>query len=109
MVVDRGYKYTEKLRGGVQWFMMESKDIISSICFKLRNDNNQIVSFNGQSVTFRLSIRENWKFKRWIHILEYTYNYLSIYTRDIHIIMFHSIIRVFIQYCFQHYKWLEHY
>ena len=38
--------------------MMESKDIISSICSKLKNENNQIVSFNGQSITFRLSIKE---------------------------------------------------
>ena len=58
MDVDPGYKYIEKFRGGIQWYMMESKDIISSICFKLKNDYNQIVSFNGQSITFRLSIKE---------------------------------------------------
>ena len=58
MDVDPGYKYIEKFRGGVQWYMMESKDIISSICFKLKNENNQLVSFNGQSITFRLSITE---------------------------------------------------
>ena len=58
MDVDPGYKYIEKFHGGVQWYMMESKDIISSICFKLKNENNQIVSFNGQSLTFRLSIKE---------------------------------------------------
>ena len=58
MDVDPGYKYIEKFRGGVLWYMMESKDIISSICFKLKNENNQLVSFNGQSVTFRLSIKE---------------------------------------------------
>ena len=57
--VDPGYKYIEKIRGGIQWFMMESKDIISSICFKLKNENNQLVSFNGQSINFRLSIKEN--------------------------------------------------
>ena len=56
--VDPGYKYIEKLRGGVQWYMMESKDIISSICFKLKNENGNLVSFNGQSLTFRLSIKE---------------------------------------------------
>ena len=56
--VDPGYKYIEKFHGGVQWHMMESKDVISSICFKLKNENNQIVSFNGQSITFRLSIKE---------------------------------------------------
>ena len=58
MDLDPGYKYTEKFRGGVQWYMMESKDIISSICFKLKTENNHLVSFNGQSLTFRLSIKE---------------------------------------------------
>ena len=53
-----GYKYIEKIRGGVQWYMMESKDVISSICFKLKNENIQLVSFNGQSVSLRLSIKE---------------------------------------------------
>ena len=58
MDVDPGYKYIEKFRSGVQWYMMESKDIISSICFKIKNDNTKLVSFNGQSITFRLSIKE---------------------------------------------------
>ena len=58
MDVDPGYKYIEKFRGNIQWYMMESRDIISSICFKIKNENNQIVSFNGQSITFRLSIKE---------------------------------------------------
>ena len=58
MDVDPGYKYIEKIRGGVKWYMMESKDIISSICFKLKNEHGNLVSFNGQSITFRLSIKE---------------------------------------------------
>ena len=58
MDVDHGYKYVETFRGGVQWYVMESKYIISSICFKLKSEKNQIVSFNGQSITFRLSIKE---------------------------------------------------
>ena len=29
--------------------MMENKDFVSSISFKLRNENGEIVSFNGQS------------------------------------------------------------
>ena len=58
MNVDPGYKYNENFRGGVLFYMMERKDIISSICFKLKNENNQIVSFNGQSITFCLSIKE---------------------------------------------------
>ena len=40
MDFDPGYKYIEKFRDGVQWYMMESKDIVSSICFKLKNENN---------------------------------------------------------------------
>ena len=58
MDVSQGYRCIEKFRGGVQWYMMESKGIISSICFKLKNENSQLVSFNGQSITFRLSIKE---------------------------------------------------
>ena len=56
--VDPRYKYIEKFRGIVQWYMVESKDIISSNCFKLKNENNRLVSFNGQSITFRLSSKE---------------------------------------------------
>ena len=58
MDVDPGYKYKEKFRGGVSWYMLETKDFISSINFKLKNENGESVSFNGQSVTFRLSIKE---------------------------------------------------
>ena len=58
MDVDPGYKYIEKFRGGIQWYVMESKDVISSIGFKLQNENGNLVSFNGQSITFRLSIKE---------------------------------------------------
>ena len=38
--------------------MMETKDNILSNCSK-KNENNQLVSFNGQSKTIRLSFREN--------------------------------------------------
>ena len=58
MTVDPGYKYVEKFSGGIRWYMMQSKNIISSICFELKNENGNLVSFNGQSVTFRLSIEE---------------------------------------------------
>ena len=56
--VHPGYKDFEKFRGGVQWHMMESKDNISGICCKLKNENNQLVSFNGQSISFELSIKK---------------------------------------------------
>ena len=58
MDVDPGYKYIEKFRGGVQWYKMQSKDIISSICYKIKNEKNQQVSFNCQSITFRRSIKD---------------------------------------------------
>ena len=58
MDVDPGYKCIEKFRGGVMSYMMESKDIISSVCFNLKNENNKLVSLNGQSNTFRLSMNE---------------------------------------------------
>ena len=41
MTVDPGYKYVEKFSGGISWYLMQSKDIISSICFKLKTENNQ--------------------------------------------------------------------
>ena len=40
MTVDPGYKYVEKLPGGNNWYMMETKDVISSISFKLKNEKN---------------------------------------------------------------------
>ena len=58
MDVDPGYKYIEKFRGGVSWYMLETKDFISSINFKLKNENGELVSLIGQLVTFRLSIKE---------------------------------------------------
>ena len=58
MDVDPGYRYIHKVHGGVQWYMLNTNDFISSINFKLKNENGDSVSFNGQSVTFRLSIKE---------------------------------------------------
>ena len=57
MDVDPGYKYIERFHGGIIWYMMRSKNFISSTNFKLKNENNKLGSFNGQSVTFRLSIK----------------------------------------------------
>ena len=58
MDVDLGYKYIEKLRVGVQWFLMESKDFIPSSRFKLKNEIGDLISFNGQNITLRLLIKE---------------------------------------------------
>ena len=58
MDVSPGYRYIEKFRGGIQWYMMQNEDFISSINLKLKNENGELVSFNGQNVTFRFSIKE---------------------------------------------------
>ena len=58
MDVAPGYKYIEKFRCGPQWYMMGTKDFVSSISFKLRNENDKLVPFNGESIFFRLSIKE---------------------------------------------------
>ena len=58
MTVDPGYKCVEKFSGCFSWYMMDSKDIISSICFKLKNENFQLVSFFAQGISLRFSIKE---------------------------------------------------
>ena len=58
MDVDPRYKCLPKFRGGVQWYMMESIDFISSFSFKIKTENRDLESFNGQCITFRLSFKE---------------------------------------------------
>ena len=58
MDVDLGYKCIDKFGGGVQWYVIHSKDVISSINFESKNENKEIVSLNGKSITIRLSIKE---------------------------------------------------
>ena len=58
MTVDSGYKHVGKFAGGISCYMMETKDFVSSISFKVKNEKCELVSFNGQIVTFRLSIKE---------------------------------------------------
>ena len=58
MTVNPGYKYVERFEGGISWYAMNSIDVISSISFRIKNEKGNLVSFNGQSITFRLSIKE---------------------------------------------------
>ena len=58
MDVDPGYEYIEKFRGGIQWHMMNTSDLISNFNFELKNEHDELVSFNGQSIVFRISIKE---------------------------------------------------
>ena len=56
--VNRGYKYVEHFEGGIAWYLMNSIDVISSINFRIKNENENLVSFNGQSISFKLSFKE---------------------------------------------------
>ena len=56
--IDPGFKNVERFSGGFGWYMMESNDNISCFCFKSITESNQLVSFNRQSISFRLSIKE---------------------------------------------------
>ena len=58
MDVDPSYKNIEKFLCSLQWYMMNTKDFISCIGFKLKIENIDLVSFNGQSTTSRVSIKE---------------------------------------------------
>ena len=58
MKVGPFYIYVEKFAGVITWYMTESKDFISSIYFGLKKGNNHVVSFNGKSISFRLSNKE---------------------------------------------------
>ena len=49
MDVDPGYKNVENVRGGLQWYMMQSKDFVSSIFFNLKNENSELAPFNEKS------------------------------------------------------------
>ena len=58
MTADHGYKYVERIPGGVTWYMMETKDVVASISLKLKNQKGNLVSFNGQSISFNLAIKQ---------------------------------------------------
>ena len=58
MDVDPAYTYIGKFGVAVQRFMMGSRRFISKISFLFKNENGGLVFFEGQSITFRLSIRE---------------------------------------------------
>ena len=53
MDVDPGYKYIENFRGGIQSYFLNTKDFSSSFNFKMKNEHDELVLFNGQSFTFR--------------------------------------------------------
>ena len=58
MTIDQRYKYVKKFQRGNIWYMMESKDFVSKIRFEFKNEIGNLISFNGQNITFKLSIKE---------------------------------------------------
>ena len=71
MTVNPGYKYVKAFAGGVTWYMMESNDIFSSVSFKFKKENNELVSLNGRMVKACLLDYHSGKFN-------YTYTYISL-------------------------------
>ena len=63
MAVDPGFLYIERFHGGFSWYLMESKEFTSDISSILTNGNGSLVSFNGQSITSRISIKKCISFK----------------------------------------------
>ena len=62
------YKKVEKISGGISWYTMHSKDIISSKCFKLKKENEQMKK-NHSTVKVLLFVYQSRKFKsRYIQI-----------------------------------------
>ena len=58
MTVNPGYECVEKIDGVIDWYMMNTKFFLSNNNFKLKNEKIELVSFNGQSISFRLSIKK---------------------------------------------------
>ena len=58
LTVDPGYHYFEIFAGVISWYTMTTSDFISSICFTLKIENNELVLFNEQSITLRLSDKD---------------------------------------------------
>ena len=58
MNINPAFKNIEKFIEGVQWYMKSSNDFFSKISLELKNEHGELVSFNGRSVSFRLSIEK---------------------------------------------------
>ena len=58
MDADPGYKHMENYRRGVQSYKIESKGFLSNISFKLKKEKGNLISFNGQSITFKSSMKQ---------------------------------------------------
>ena len=67
--VDPGCDDMENNTSGLIWNMMENKDNLSSMTFKLQNENGKLVTCDGPDFTFRSTIKriyvlfEHWGYK----------------------------------------------
>ena len=59
LTANPGYEHVESFARGITWYKTETKDVFSGTSFKLKNENNELVSFNSQTISFRLSIKEH--------------------------------------------------
>ena len=56
--VGPGYQNIEKIRSGIQVFLITIANFLSNISFTLKKENRNLVSCNLQSQTFCLSLEE---------------------------------------------------
>ena len=52
------YKYVEKFRGGIKWYMMNTKDFISNTNFKFKKEHDELVSLNGEKLLFAYLLKK---------------------------------------------------
>ena len=76
MQVSPGYNFVNRFDGGVQWYMMESKDVFSSISFKFKKRKRKF-SIVERAITKLSFINQGTLKHRYIQIYE---SYMSIYT-----------------------------
>ena len=58
MDVDPGFKYIEKFRGGFHWYMLESKDFIGTLSFKLEKEKRNLVSLTEKVLSLDYHIKK---------------------------------------------------
>ena len=60
MTVDAGYIIVQKFAGVTSWYKMNTKGFISTKNFKIRNENNELVSFNFPIINQRSLTRNGY-------------------------------------------------
>ena len=68
-----GIQIRWEFKGGVQWHLMKSKDFVSKISSNLKCENRNLIIFLGQSLFFRLSIKDVYFFQMPITLIKSHY------------------------------------